>query len=376
MAWTVEAETEERPGEGGPEEERPGGGRSAPDRGPGAPPTPVALMELTTGFWRFKVLAAAVDLGLFTVLARLDAADARRIGAELGLHPRPVRMLLACCTALGLLDRGDDGRYRNAPTAREFLVEGRPHYFGGFVRYSDRYGYPAWQRLGEALHTNRPTTWDSDAQESAFVTADPGILEGFWGAMFTLSSFTAAGLGEAYDFTAHRRLLDIGGGTGAFPVALCRRHPHLRATVLDLPRVAAMAREKMAGLGLSEVIEARDGDFLHDERLPDGHDVILLSMILHDWDQETGRKLLGKCFAALPPGGAVIICELVLDDDERGPAPAALMGLNMLVETRSGHNYTYAEYRGWLADAGFGPVEVLPLDAAGANAALVARKPD
>ncbi|WP_406376419.1 methyltransferase [Streptomyces virginiae] len=142
-------------------------------------------------------------------------------------------------------------------------------------------------------------------------------------------------------------MLDIGGGTGAFPVALCRRHPHLRATVLDLPRVAAMAREKMAGLGLSEVIEARDGDFLHDERLPDGHDVILLSMILHDWDQETGRKLLGKCFAALPPGGAVIICELlVLDDDERGPAPAALMGLNMLVETRSGHNYTYAEYRG------------------------------
>ncbi|MFF3091141.1 hypothetical protein ACFVRB_39780 [Streptomyces nojiriensis] len=72
----------------------------------------------------------------------------------------------------------------------------------------------------------------------------------------------------------------------------------------------------------------------------------------------------------------MIICELVLDDDERGPAPAALMGLNMLLETRSGHNCTYAEYRGWLADAGFGPVTVLPLDAAGANAALVARKPN
>ncbi|WP_314253253.1 methyltransferase [Streptomyces kutzneri] len=117
----------------------------------------------------------------------------------------------------------------------------------------------------------------------------------------------------------------------------------------------------------------RDGDFLHDERLPGGHEVILLSMILHDWDEGTGRRLLDKCFAALPPGGAVIICELVLDDDERGPAPAALMGLTMLVETRSGHNYTYAEYRGWLADAGFGPVEVLPLVAAGANAALVCR---
>ncbi|MFI8183323.1 methyltransferase [Actinacidiphila glaucinigra] len=97
-------------------------------------------------------------------------------------------------------------------------------------------------------------------------------------------------------------------------------------------------------------------------------------MILHDWDEETGRRLLDKCWAALPDGGAVIICELVLDDDETGPAPAALMGLNMLVETRSGHNYTYGEYRRWLADAGFTATTVVPLDAAGANAAIVAHK--
>ncbi|MER6391599.1 methyltransferase [Streptomyces sp. NPDC001523] len=341
--------------------------------------TPVALMELTTGFWRFKVLAAGVEIGLFSVLERLGGADAARIGTELGLPARPVRMLLACCTALGLLRRlpqGDGGaRYLNSPTAAEFLVEGRPHYFGGFVRYSDRYGYPGWGRLTEALRTDRPTTWDPDAQESAFVTADPAVLEGFWGAMFTLSSFTASELGEAYDFTRHRRLLDVGGGAGAFPVGLCRRYPHLRATVLDLPRVAAMARAKAAELGMSDVIEVAEGDFLHDPQLPGGHDVILLSMILHDWDERTGRNLLKKCHAALPAGGAVVICELVLDDDESGPAPAALMGLNMLVETRSGHNWTYAEYARWLTEAGFGPMTVLPLDAAGANAALVARKP-
>ncbi|MFD7029434.1 methyltransferase [Streptomyces sp. NPDC059917] len=344
--------------------------------------TPVALMELTTGFWRFKVLAAGVELGLFTALERLGGADASRIGAELGLPARPTRMLLACCTALELLERrapgegaGGGARYHNTPMAAQFLVEDRPHYFGGFVRYSDRYGYPGWDRLTEALRTDRPTTWDPDVQESAFVTADPALLEGFWGAMFTLSSFTAAALGEAYDFTAHRRLLDVGGGAGAFPVGLCRRYPHLRATVLDLPRVAAMARAKAAELGLEQVIEAREGDFLRDPELPGGHDVILLSMILHDWDEATGRRLLEKCYAALPSGGTVVICELVLDDDESGPPSAALMGLNMLVETRAGHNWTYAEYADWLAAAGFGPLTVLPLDAAGANAALVARKP-
>lgn len=342
-------------------------------------PTPVGLMELTTGFWRFKVLAAGVELGLFTLLERLGEAGAERIGSELGLRPRPARMLLACCTALELLERehlgAGEALYRNSRTATEFLVEGRPHYFGGFVRYSDRYGYPGWDRLTEALRTDRPTTWDPDAQESAFVTADPAILEGFWGAMFTLSSFTAAALAEAYDFTRHERLLDVGGGAGAFPVGLCRRYPHLRATVLDLPQVAAMAGAKAVELGMTDVIEARGGDFLRDAELPGGHDVILLSMILHDWDAETGQRLLEKCYSALPPGGAVVICELVLDDDESGPASAALMGLNMLVETRSGNNWTYTEYADRLSEAGFGPMQVLPLHAAGANAALVAHKP-
>ncbi|MGW2356678.1 methyltransferase [Streptomyces phaeofaciens] len=336
-------------------------------------PTPVPLMDLTTGFWRFKVLAAAVDLGLFSALSRLGEADAGAIAAELRLHPRPARMLLACCTALGLLVR-DNGSYRNEEVAERFLVEGQPHYFGGFVQYSDRHGYPGWGRLQEALRENRPTTWDPDVQESAFVTTDPDILESFWEAMFTVSSFTGDALAGAYDFTAHRRLLDVGGGTGAFPVALCRRHPHLRATVLDLPHITEMTREKVASLGLAHAIETHGGNFLTDPALPSGHDVILLSMILHDWDEETNRRLLEKCHAALPADGAVLICELVLDDDESGPASAALMGLNMLVETRSGHNYTYAEYHRWLTDAGFADVSVVELDAAGANAVVVGRK--
>ncbi|MER5886137.1 methyltransferase [Streptomyces sp. NPDC001941] len=331
-------------------------------------------MELTTGFWRFKALAAAVDLGLFSALARLGSAEAPELAAALGLDARPTRMLLASCASMDLLVR-EDGRYRNSPLAQEFLVDGKEHYFGGFVQYSDRHGYPAWGRLQEALVRNRPTTWDPDALESAFVTTDPEILERFWEAMFTLSSFTAAALAEAFDFTAHRRLLDVGGGMGAFPVGLCRRHPHLRATVLDLPHIAAKARARITELGMGEVIAATDGDFLRDAELPSGHDVILLSMILHDWDERTGRALLAKCWEALPEGGAVIICELVLDDDETGPAPAALMGLNMLLETRSGNNYTYAEYGHWLTEAGFTGVTALPMDAAGANAAIVARKP-
>ncbi|MFD9704617.1 methyltransferase [Lentzea sp. NPDC059081] len=339
-----------------------------------APVTPIPLMELTTGFWKFKALAAAVDIGLFAAVHRRGEATAADLVADLGLEPRPLRMLLGSCTALGLLDK--DGRgYRNAPPAAEFLVPGGERYFGGFVQYSDRHAYPAWGRLQEALRTNAPTTWDASTQDSAFVAeTSSAILENFWDAMFSISSFTADALADAHDFGRHRRLLDVGGGMGPFPVGLCRRYPHLRATVYDLPHIAAKARAKVEGLGLSDRITAHGGDFLADAEFPAGHDVVLLSMILHDWDEPTSRAILRKCHAALPSGGAVIICELVLDDDETGPLPAAMMGLNMLVETRGGHNWTDGEYRDWLTGAGFGDIRTVPMRAAGANAAIIAVK--
>jgi precorrin-6B methylase 2 len=181
-------------------------------------------------------------------------------------------------------------------------------------------------------------------------------------------------LAQVYDFGAHRRLLDVGGGAAAYPIELCRRHPGLRATVLDLAHVCDIARKKIASAGLSEAIEARPGDFLRDPALPDGHDVILLSMILHDWDETTNRALLAKCYEALPAGGAVIVSELLLNAERTGPAQAALMGMNMVVETESGRNYSDLEYATWLADAGFVDVETVAFDAPGANGAVIGRK--
>ncbi|MFD4641796.1 methyltransferase [Lentzea sp. NPDC058436] len=331
-------------------------------------------MELTTGFWKFKAMAAAVDIGLFAAVDRRGEATFAELVTDLGLHPRPVRMLLGSCTALGLLDKSD-GRYRNSGLAAEFLVPGRDRYFGGFVQYSDAHAYPAWGRLQEALRANAPTTWDASTQDSAFVAeTEPAILENFWEAMFSLSSFTADALADAHDFGRHQRLLDVGGGMGPFPIGLCRRYEHLSATVYDLPHIAGKCRDRVASEGLSDRISAHGGNFLADAEFPAGHDVILLSMILHDWDERTSRDILAKAYAALPSGGAVIICELVLDDDETGPLPAAMMGLNMLVETRGGHNWTDAEYREWLTGAGFRDIRTIPMHSAGANAAIVAVK--
>ncbi|RKR92568.1 ubiquinone/menaquinone biosynthesis C-methylase UbiE [Micromonospora pisi] len=336
--------------------------------------TPTPLMGLVTGFWSFKTFAAAVELGLFTRIAGGQVLTVQTATTEFGLAERPADLLLAACASLGLLERTDEG-YRNSALAEEFLVAGKPYYFGGQVRYCDERTYLPWHRIGEALRTDKPLTWDPQAKETVFGDDDPEMLALFWEAMYSTSIFTARALADAYDLSGQRRLLDVGGGAGAFSIELCRRNPGLRATVLDLPHVCAQADAKIAAAELTGTVETISGNFLADPTLPDGHDTVLLSMILHDWDEPTNELILGKCFAALSPGGTIIISELLLDDDRSGPPEAALMGMNMLVETEGGRNYSGAEYRRWLHRAGFTDIRTVAFTAPGANGAVLARKP-
>jgi hypothetical protein len=330
-------------------------------------------MQLTTGFWAFKTLAAAHELDLFSRLSGTTGTTAGALAEALAIDERPAEMLLTGCAALGLLEK-NDGRYLNSPVAEEFLVRGKPYYFGGWVQMLDQRLYPGWGRLAEAIRTNRPTTWDPDGQSSLFDGEDPRLLEVFWEAMHSLSTLTARALGQAIDLSGARRLLDVGGGSAAFDIELCRLYPDLTATVYELPKVADIAAGKIEDAGLRARIGTVAGDFFTHSSLPGGHDTILLSMILHDWVENRCRAILQKCWAALPSGGQVIIAELLVNDARTGPPAAALMSLNMLVETE-GRNYTPAEYSAWLGDLGFQDVRTVWFEAVGANGAVIGRKP-
>ena len=334
--------------------------------------SPVPLMQLTTGFWAFKTLAAAHELDLFSRLSGTPGVTAEGLAQALGIEERPAEMLLTGCAALGLLLKSG-GRYVNSPLAEEYLVGGKPYYFGGFVQMLDQRLYTGWGRLTEAIRTNKPTTWDPDRQSSLFDGEDPQLLAVFWEAMHSLSTFTARTLGAAVDLGDAARLLDVGGGSGAYDIELCRLYPHLTATVYDLPQVTAIAAEKIKQANLSERITTVAGDFFADTSIPDGHDTILLSMIMHDWAEERCRAILRKCWAALPTGGQLIISELLVNDERTGPPSAALMSLNMLVETE-GRNYTPSEYTRWLHDIGFEDVHTVWFEAPGANGAVIATK--
>jgi 3-hydroxy-5-methyl-1-naphthoate 3-O-methyltransferase len=336
--------------------------------------SPLPIMQMVMGFQVSKTLAVAHDLELFSRLSRIGGATLSQLAAACGIDERPAEMLLTACVSIGLLE-SNGGHYANTALAEQFLVPGKPYYLGGYVHMVDDRLYLAWNELGEAVRGNHPLTWDPNAQRSLFESDDPIMRELFWDGLHSISTFTGRVLAGAVDFASIEALLDLGGGSGACSIELCRHYPHLRATVLDLPQVTEIAARKIAEAGFGRRINPCAGDFFGGPALPGGHDAILLSMILHDWDEVQNAQILAKCCAALPAGGTLIISERLINDEKTGPIAAALNSLMLLVETEGGRNYTPAEYGLWLHVAGFERIRTVRFEAIGANGALIASKP-
>ncbi|MFH8982546.1 acetylserotonin O-methyltransferase [Streptomyces varsoviensis] len=339
---------------------------------PGSTPTPPhRLMDIVTGLWAAKALAVATRMGLFSDLSAAPGLPVAEVAARHGIAERPAELLLTACAGLGLLVREGEG-YANTPEAERYLVRGRPEYFGDAVISFDR-RYAGWMRLEEAVAGNVPTNFDPRAKESMFDAQDAALKKTYWSAMYALSAPSARALGEVLDLGGVRRLLDVGGGGAAYDIELCRRYPDLRATVLDLPFVCELTREWVEEAGLQDRIALAPGDFLRDAALPTGHDAVLLSQVMHNWDEPTNRSILRKCHDALPPGGLIVISELLVDDTKDGPRLPALMSLHMLVSTW-GQNYTPSDYTHWLTDTGFTDIHTLRFSAPGADGAVVGVK--
>lgn len=334
---------------------------------PAATMTP--LMDLCSGFWAFKALSTAHEIGVFDALAEQGEVTPAELGQKLGVQERPAEMLLTACAALDLVVKGAEG-YANSELADAHLVSGRDRYFGGWVSYCDERLYPGWGRLTESVRGNKPVTWDTAQQDDVF--DDSEFHLGFQQAMHSLTSSTGAVAAEQLDLTGATKITDVGGGTAAFAIEVCQVNPQLRATVFDLPAVAESARERIAAAECGDRVDFVEGDFFQDP-LPADNDVVVLSMILHDWAPEQSEQLVARCVEALRPGGRLVVCELLVDDDKSGPVNASLMSLNMLVEAW-GRNYTAAEYEQWMRAAGLSGVHTTRFDAPGANGMVIGTK--
>ena len=333
------------------------------------------LEEIGEGFKRFRIVATAVDLRLFTLIDRRSVTvdDVRSL---LKIEERPARILLDALAAMGILEVRR-GRYRNAPVAREFLVEGRPRFYGDMLRMLDRRVWDGYRRLEWSLRNNRPVAADPAIGDTFQTMArDPAAVRTFILGMHSVGAETARRLSERLDLSRQRHLLDVGGGSGVYSIAFARRNPRLQATVFDLPHVLKITQEKIDEAGLGRRVGTAAGDFFKDP-WPTGADTVFFSSILHDWSPETCRELLRKAAGVLDPGGLLILRELFRDDDGPGPLHAAIGSVTMLVETE-GENYAWSTYESWLREAGFGRFRRIRLGSSrsGSGALLARRLPD
>lgn len=323
-----------------------------------AAPNPEQLLRLGFGFWASRTLLSAVELGVFSALARAPA-DLAALGQQLGLHPRAARDFLDALVSLQLLQR-EGGVYRNSPECELFLDRAKASYIGGVLEMAAARLYPFWGSLTEALRSGEMQN-EAKGGADLFATlyADTERLRTFLAAMSAISVGAAQAIAVKFPWQEYRTFMDLGAAQGMVPVTLARAHAHLHGIGFDLPAVAPVFNEFIAGHGLSGRLRFQGGDFFADP-LP-RVDVIIMGHILHDWDLAQKRALLDQAYRALSPGGALIVYDAIIDDERRANTFGLLMSLNMLIETQGGFDYTGADCRGWMEQAGFTRVRVEPL---------------
>ena len=337
-------------------------------------PTPDAILQTAFGFWNSKVLLTAVTFDLFTKLGERLLTGAQ-IGKELGLHPRGVPDFLDALVAMKFLQRegdGADAKYFNTPATALYLDRQSPSYVGGILEMLNARLFKYWHDLPEALRTGQPQNETKHREKGIFdeLYADPTKLEQFLDAMSGLSRINFEALAGKFDFSRYRTLCDVGGATGLLSIEVAKKHPHIECVSFDLPPVEPVARKHIAAAGLSNRIRIASGNFFQDS-LPKA-DVITMGMILHDWNLEKKMKLIRAAYDALPPGGAFIAVEALIDNARRENVFGLLMSLNMLIEFGGAFDYSAADFEKWCREVGFKRFEVIHL--AGPSSAAIAYK--
>jgi len=335
---------------------------------------PAGILQTAFSFWSSKVLLTAVEFGVFTRLAGRKLTG-EELGAELNLHSRAITDFFDALVAMKFLQREGDGpaaKYHNTPESEHFLDEKSPRYVGGILIMLNARLFKFWNDLPEALRSGKPQNEVKHGQKGIFeeLYADLPKLEQFLGAMTGLSRINFEAFAAKFDFSKYQTLCDVGGATGLLSIEVAKQHGHLKCTSFDLPPVEPIAQKHIVAAGLDSRVGTAAGDFFKDP-LPKA-DIITMGMILHDWNLEKKMHLIRSAYDALPPGGALVAIEALIDDERRENVRGLLMSLNMLIEFGDAFDYSGADFKQWCSEVGFTRFEVIHL--AGPSSAAIAYK--
>lgn len=303
-------------------------------------------------------LLAADELGILASIAD-EPGSAGELAARLELNVRPLGAVLALLASLGyLVSRG--GRYHITEATRYHQLPSSPYYWGG-VWASMRRTDEAWRRLRNALTTPDRAGeipeghGDRNVDHWANGEIAPEAAATVARYMHSHSAAAAAGLAQGNLFASASRLLDVGGCSGVFSIALAARHPGLKCTIMDLPSVCEVTRAYIKERGLGDRVDAHAADMFRDP-WPAGYDAVFMANVFHDWRPETCLGLARRALGALPSGGTINLHEILLNDDGSGPRTAAAFAVLMAMGTQ-GQQFTFTQLHGLLTEAGFTGIE-------------------
>jgi predicted O-methyltransferase YrrM len=316
------------------------------------PMTPFTIMSLVSKFQESRIFLTAAELDVFTLLAK-NPMSAQEIANRLEATVRGVTILLDAVVSTGLLEKKDE-RYHCPAEMASILSKESPTSIMPMVTLAIG-GWKKWSDLTDIVRHGKDrikgTAFDINESEQ----------EAFTGAMYAIAREIAPRIVAAVNPGRAKKLLDIGGGFGAYTQAFLEASPGLTAAIFDLPSVINVARQRLGSTGLLDRIQLVAGDFYTDD-LPTGHDLALLSAIIHQNSPEQNIELYRKIFRALQPEGRLVIRDHVMSSDHTQPASGAIFAVNMLVGTAEGRTYSFEEIKSSLESAGFIKVTLIQPD--------------
>jgi precorrin-6B methylase 2 len=335
---------------------------------------PSKIMQTGLGFWASKTLLTAINMDLFTILAKENLTGIE-IKNKLNLHSRSLYDFLDSLVALGFLTRSgikETAIYSNAEDADVFLDKAKPSYCGGMLEFANNRLYPNWNLLEDGLKTGKCYNQLNPGMKPLFeeLYSDPEKLKEFLSAMGGIQMGNFIAFSQKFDFSSYDTLCDIGGAGGYLSAQVAMNNSHMNCTSFDLPAVTPITTKNIHDMGLEDKVKTQSGDFFKDE-FPKA-DVITMGNILHDWGTEDKKILIQKAYNALPDGGAFIVIENIIDDNRSENAFGLLMSLNMLMETSEGYDFSKTDFDIWATEIGFRDVKIIPLT--GPSSAIIAIK--
>ncbi|MHA1112908.1 MAG: methyltransferase [Alphaproteobacteria bacterium] len=309
--------------------------------------TTVRLQNLSQAYLNSAVLWAAVEIGLFTQISN-GVTGFGELAEAVGTTETNAERMVTACLALDLLEK-TDGTIRNTPDVERFLVEGQEGFAGPWITFT-KPEWNEWGRLSEHLRDTRPPNVLGMYEDISYDQA-----KRYHKATYSIGLGAGRLFSRKVDLGQRKRVLDLGGGSGAYCIAACQKYPQITAIVLDRPAVTEVAAELIAEHGLADRIETLPGDMAADP-FPEGVDVIIMASNLSLFSADAFRGIVAKALAALEPGGEMHLIGHMLNDERTGPVVPAIWAVAQAIYNSSGGLHSISDCIGYLAEAGFSNV--------------------